>query len=151
MRGIEPRAFHMQSERSTTELHPQSYLLEQNWRVAVKKFCPRWGSNSRPSDYETDALPTALRRLWEIMCLFYIHRPGLLILKPNIFRQHCIFLIYETHNFSLLSPGLFTWPFFKKQNFLSSFSTWNVIHFHSETIQCWINEMDDEGEEGKTS
>ena len=24
--------------------------------------CPRWGSNSRPSDYETDALPTALRR-----------------------------------------------------------------------------------------
>ena len=23
MRGIEPRAFHMQSERSTTELHPQ--------------------------------------------------------------------------------------------------------------------------------
>ena len=62
MRGIEPRAFHMQSERSTTELHPQSDLLEQNWRVAVKKFCPRWGSNSRPSDYETDALPTALRR-----------------------------------------------------------------------------------------
>ena len=28
-----------------------------------KKVCPRWGSNSRPSDYETDALPTALRRL----------------------------------------------------------------------------------------
>ena len=24
MRGIEPRAFHMQSERSTTELHPRS-------------------------------------------------------------------------------------------------------------------------------
>ena len=23
MRGIEPRAFHMRSERSTTELHPQ--------------------------------------------------------------------------------------------------------------------------------
>ena len=28
----------------------------------MKKYCPRWGSNSRPSDYETDALPTALRR-----------------------------------------------------------------------------------------
>ena len=28
-----------------------------------QKVCPRWGSNSRPSDYETDALPTALRRL----------------------------------------------------------------------------------------
>ena len=25
MRGIEPRAFHMQSERSTTELHPLLY------------------------------------------------------------------------------------------------------------------------------
>ena len=30
--------------------------------VFRQKFCPRWGSNSRPSDYETDALPTALRR-----------------------------------------------------------------------------------------
>ena len=29
-----------------------------------QKACPRWGSNSRPSDYETDALPTALRRLY---------------------------------------------------------------------------------------
>ena len=27
-----------------------------------KCLCPGWGSNSRPSDYETDALPTALRR-----------------------------------------------------------------------------------------
>ena len=27
------------------------------------KICSRWGSNSRPSDYETDALPTALRKL----------------------------------------------------------------------------------------
>ena len=26
------------------------------------KPCPVWGSNSRPSDYETDALPTALTR-----------------------------------------------------------------------------------------
>ena len=30
MRGIEPRAFHMQSERSTTELHPQMHLCDQN-------------------------------------------------------------------------------------------------------------------------
>ena len=29
MRGIEPRAFHMQSERSTTELHPR-------WRLMIK-------------------------------------------------------------------------------------------------------------------
>ena len=30
MRGIEPRAFHMQSERSTTELHPQLYELRRS-------------------------------------------------------------------------------------------------------------------------
>ena len=29
MRGIEPRAFHMQSERSTTELHPRVVLENQ--------------------------------------------------------------------------------------------------------------------------
>ena len=28
MRGIEPRAFHMQSERSTTELHPLPLTVE---------------------------------------------------------------------------------------------------------------------------
>ena len=27
MRGIEPRAFHMQSERSTTELHPRRFQV----------------------------------------------------------------------------------------------------------------------------
>ena len=35
MRGIEPRAFHMQSERSTTELHPprfQSSFAEPNFQ-----------------------------------------------------------------------------------------------------------------------
>ena len=31
-----------------------------------QKVCPGWGSNSRPSDYETDALPTALPRLQDI-------------------------------------------------------------------------------------
>ena len=30
MRGIEPRAFHMQSERSTTELHPLGPQEHQN-------------------------------------------------------------------------------------------------------------------------
>ena len=30
------------------------------------KPCPVWGSNSRPSDYETDALPTALTRLMNL-------------------------------------------------------------------------------------
>ncbi len=29
----------------------------------VVKYCPEWGSNSRPRDYETRALPTALSRL----------------------------------------------------------------------------------------
>ena len=38
MRGIEPRAFHMQSERSTTELHPrrfQSSFAEPNCQLSL--------------------------------------------------------------------------------------------------------------------
>ena len=34
-------------------------------KMKYKKNCPQWGSNSRPSDYETDALPTALWRPYE--------------------------------------------------------------------------------------
>ncbi len=34
---------------------------KKSWKMRKKK-CPLWGSNSRPSDYETDALPTAPRR-----------------------------------------------------------------------------------------
>ena len=37
MRGIEPRAFHMQSERSTTELHPLLLTVVHERRQAVKK------------------------------------------------------------------------------------------------------------------
>ena len=37
-----------------------SNLKSEDYRR--KKMCPVWGSNSRPSDYETDALPTALTR-----------------------------------------------------------------------------------------
>ena len=36
--------------------------IDMELKINSKKVCPRWGSNSRPSDYETDALPTALRR-----------------------------------------------------------------------------------------
>ena len=44
------------------------FCCKRAWSgTALKKYCPRWGSNSRPSDgsscdYETDALPTALQR-----------------------------------------------------------------------------------------
>ena len=41
MRGIEPRAFHMQSERSTTELHPPVHQYNETRRLALKRFCPR--------------------------------------------------------------------------------------------------------------
>ena len=40
MRGIEPRAFHMQSERSTTELHPQAIPICCSVRYSL-----RWVSN----------------------------------------------------------------------------------------------------------
>ena len=36
MRGIEPRAFHMQSERSTTELHPLSNELHEKYNQTNK-------------------------------------------------------------------------------------------------------------------
>ena len=38
------------------------HLLEHVHTFFAKMICPGWGSNSRPSDYETDALPTALPR-----------------------------------------------------------------------------------------
>ena len=38
MRGIKPRAFHMQSERPTTELHPR-FLLSQ---AAMAEWLRRW-------------------------------------------------------------------------------------------------------------
>ena len=37
MRGIEPRAFHMQSERSTTELHPPLLIGAHDGRLGIKK------------------------------------------------------------------------------------------------------------------
>ena len=36
MRGIEPRAFHMQSERSTTELHPLPCNTYKNFQWYIK-------------------------------------------------------------------------------------------------------------------
>ena len=39
-----------------------------------KKSCPLWGSNSGPSDYETDALPTALRR--QTRCTWPVWTPS---------------------------------------------------------------------------
>jgi hypothetical protein len=49
MRGIEPRAFHMQSERSTTELHPLNILVyavagsqtSKTNQIENKMVCPR--------------------------------------------------------------------------------------------------------------
>ena len=41
MRGIEPRAFHMQSERSTTELHPRSWeAMPKRGSPNVPGLCP---------------------------------------------------------------------------------------------------------------
>ena len=46
---------------SLTVAQMRKWKKEISWKKQ-KKECPLWGSNSRPSDYETDALPTALRR-----------------------------------------------------------------------------------------
>ena len=42
-------------------------ISERNWD---QNECPGWGSNSRPSDYETDALPTALPRQMMFSIIF---------------------------------------------------------------------------------
>ena len=62
---------------SRDRLQPASHQLQPSQHVlcvlcwqcgnmlkifSQQKACPGWGSNSRPSDYETDALPTALPR-----------------------------------------------------------------------------------------
>ena len=58
--------------------------------VALKP-CPVWGSNSRLSDYETDALPTALTRLTSIRkrsrCVCQ-HLVGYDLLRPKVKYQH---------------------------------------------------------------
>ena len=38
MRGIEPRAFYMQSERSTTELHP----MLMKWTIMARLNRVKW-------------------------------------------------------------------------------------------------------------
>ena len=49
---------HLMSPGNFSGFFPQISFL-----YLTLKPCPVWGSNSRPSDYETDALPTALTRL----------------------------------------------------------------------------------------
>ena len=44
MRGIEPRAFHMQSERSTTELHPLSTELDNKVHQSLSTSLPLVGN-----------------------------------------------------------------------------------------------------------
>ena len=56
-------------------------LLEHVHTFFAKMICPGWGSNSRPSDYETDALPTALPR--------QLHRNLSLVEKYRSKRQSC--------------------------------------------------------------
>ena len=48
-----------------THAYPHHSVLKKKKKVEKEKkknLCHLWGSNSRPSDYETDALPTAPRR-----------------------------------------------------------------------------------------
>jgi hypothetical protein len=53
MRGIEPRAFHMQSERSTTELHPRVYDTFINCRTVFKQYIVQWAGDGDPNPMST--------------------------------------------------------------------------------------------------
>ena len=67
MPGIEPGAFHMQSERSTAELHPPWCLLHQITQVPDKspfcavEFCNEL--NIRPPDFLVSL--TKVQMLWQ--------------------------------------------------------------------------------------
>ena len=54
--------------------------------------CPEWGSNSRPSDYETDALPTAPSR-----------RPGYTA-PPTVYIATATYLGHDPHNVRSAEP-----------------------------------------------
>ena len=53
------------TEDALTCSHDKGLKGHKGISKCQKYLCPGWGSNSRPSDYETDALPTALPRLVE--------------------------------------------------------------------------------------
>ena len=55
--------------------------FEKKFSLGKENNCPRWGSNSRPSDYETDALPTALRRLLSTWKSEYWNNPLLIDIR----------------------------------------------------------------------
>ena len=72
-RDLNSRPLVYKTSALTTELQRHVAWMETipNDKLRHKskyKKCPVWGSNSRPSDYETDALPTALTRQPRLNC-----------------------------------------------------------------------------------
>ena len=74
VRGPNSRPLGYETDALPTALTRLTSARNRQWTHWIKsvdfsfthfslKPCPVWGSNSRPSDYETDALPTALTRL----------------------------------------------------------------------------------------
>ena len=65
-------------------------------------ICPDWGANSRPSDYETDALSTALTRQYYIYnCWWYFQKINLsaLALKLGFSAAYLQELLFcQTHS-----------------------------------------------------
>ena len=59
----QPSATPIKGKRTPGHTEGFLSLWHKKMGEQLKMICPGWGSNSRPSDYETDALPTALPRL----------------------------------------------------------------------------------------
>ena len=91
------------------------FFLKWKHVGVTKLLCLLWGLNSEPSDYETDALPTALRRLWgkkvsvELSILFHVYTN---FLRSYIFQTECkirvcavayILLLWVRHNDQIIS------------------------------------------------
>ena len=92
-----------------------------------QKACPGWGSNSRPSDYETDALPTALPRLTNSFLQNIIYRG----LENILAKNHVTHGGTRTPNLRFRRPT--PYPLGHAGNL---YSNW-IIHLGLELAACW--------------
>ena len=92
-----------------------------------QKACPGWGSNSRPSDYETDALPTALPRLTNSFLQNIIHRD----LENILVKNHVTHGGTRTPNLRFRRPT--PYPLGHAGNLYSM----SIIHLELEMAGSW--------------
>jgi hypothetical protein len=86
MPGIEPGAFHMQSERSTTELHPLMYKFILFQFISITLFCTCTVFSQFKSVVSCSMLPNTV--YLGLKCILYDHpvmgkHPDLMVAHPT--------------------------------------------------------------------